>query len=415
MRIKRFEAASLQEALRQIKLELGPQAVILSTRQVRKGGSAFGLFSRPLVEVMAAVDDAEPAAGRAATSGAAPAQAERLAAFLQVLDPLQRDLDDVKTMLQQLALRQGAASPSLDGLAREFLAVKKMLEVLVQRHRDTQDPLCAPALLPWYQHLLASGMPEALARLLIEKTQNSLDPSRLHDAQHVQHHFARTLVKVTPLYGPLDRHGSTGLIEAFVGPTGVGKTTTIAKLAAHYALGKKRRVALLTIDTYRIAAVEQLRTFATIMRLPFEVVMTPAELEAALHRCRDSEVVLIDTAGRSQRDAVQMAELQAFFGQRRRARVHLVLSATASAHHLAETVARFQPLAPASLVFTKLDECSLFGPLLGTALQAQIPLSYFTTGQRVPEDIEVATAERLVALILTGLEPIPVAAGSEGQ
>jgi flagellar biosynthesis protein FlhF len=156
---------------------------------------------------------------------------------------------------------------------------------------------------------------------------------------------------------------------------------------------------LLTIDTYRIAAVEQLRTFAKIIGLTIDVVLTPEELHQALTLHRDKDLVLIDTAGRSQRDALQMAELASFFRSGPPVTVHLVLSATAHWNNLLETVERFQDLAPASLVFTKLDESNAFGTLLGAALRGQMPLSYFTTGQRVPEDIEVATPERVVDLI----------------
>ena len=157
---------------------------------------------------------------------------------------------------------------------------------------------------------------------------------------------------------------------------------------------------MLTIDTYRIAAVEQLRTFAKIIGLSIDVVLTAEELQQALALHRDKDVVFIDTAGRSQRDALQMAELTSFFSAGPKVTVHLVLSATASWSNLMETVECFQELAPASLVFTKLDETNAFGTLLGAALRGQIPLSYFTTGQRVPEDIEVATPERVVDLLL---------------
>ncbi len=422
MRVKRFEATSMQEALRRVKHELGPQAVILSTRQIKKGHGTFGFFGRPMVEVTAAIDSepaSAPVPGSPRTSTATAAvsnEVQEMAAFVRALDPLQRDIDELKALLQQLAFRERLLPQmNLNGLEREFLAMKKMVELLVQQHQDHQSPLVAPPLMPWYQRLVASGMPEEVARHLVEKVQNSLPQDELHNAQEVQRHLTTTLLKVVPVCGALRRQHQT-MAEVFVGPTGVGKTTTIAKLAAHYALGKKWKVALLTIDTYRIAAVEQLRTFAKIMNLPMDVVMTEAELDTALARHRDKDLVLIDTAGRSQRDALQMAELMAFFGQGKRARVHLVLSATASVYNLAETIARFHPLAPASLVFTKLDECNRFGPLLGMALQAHVPLSYLTTGQRVPEDIEVATAERVVDLILNVSQWCePAAAMEEGK
>jgi flagellar biosynthesis protein FlhF len=211
---------------------------------------------------------------------------------------------------------------------------------------------------------------------------------------------ADTLMKVTPICGPLSGQPGQQVVAAFVGPTGVGKTTTIAKLAAQHALGEKKKVALLTIDTYRIAAVEQLRIFAKLIGIPLEVVMSASELERSLALHREKDLLLIDTAGRSQRDTAQMAELASCFAHGKRATVHLVLSATASQQNLADIVERFRPLALESLIFTKLDESNTFGGILNTALQVHVPLSYLTTGQRVPEDIEVATPERVVDLIL---------------
>jgi flagellar biosynthesis protein FlhF len=410
MHVKRFEAADMAEALRMVKLELGPHAIILSTRQIKKGGGTFGIFGRSFVEVTAAVDreavDAPRPAPQLHALAATPARATTpdVTDMTRVLDPIQRDVEAMKDLLQQLALKERLAPPvNLHGLEREFTVMKRMVEQLMRQQRQQQDntmPLFAATLMPCYQRLLASGMDETLARHLVEKAQNSLEPDKLNEAASVQEQVARLVMKSTPASGPLQATAGEPMVAAFVGPTGVGKTTTIAKLAAHYALGDKRKVALVTLDTYRIAAVEQLRLFAKIIGLPVDIVFTADELERALARHRDKDIVLIDTAGRSQRDALQMAELTAFFTENEHIGVHLVLSATASMPNLSDTVARFKPLGLTSLVFTKLDESTVFGPLLSTALHAQLPMSYFTTGQRVPEDIEVATPERVVDLIL---------------
>ncbi|MGE3540113.1 MAG: flagellar biosynthesis protein FlhF [Candidatus Tectimicrobiota bacterium] len=413
MHVKRFEAADMPEALRLVKHELGPNAVILSTRQIKKGGGAFGIFGRSFVEVTAAVDREaveaplpRPVPPPAARESSPPPVAPRSAAadplpMSRGLDPLQRDVEQMKELLQQLVTKDRLTPPvNLHGLEREFSAVKRMVELLVRKQQDSSTPLFVSTLIPCYQRLLASGMDEALARHLVEKAQNSLDPEKLADPQAVQEHVASLVIKSTPISGPLRAAAGAPIVAAFVGPTGVGKTTTIAKLAAHYALGEKRKVALVTLDTYRIAAVEQLRLFAKIIGLSVEVVLTASELEQALTRHRETDVVLIDTAGRSQRDTLQMAELSAFFADNERVDVHLVLSATASAPNLSDTVSRFKPLGVTSLVFTKLDESTSFGALLSTACHTLLPLSYFTTGQRVPEDIEVATPERVVDLIL---------------
>jgi flagellar biosynthesis protein FlhF len=409
MHVKRFEAADMPEALRLVKHELGPDAVILSTRQLKKGGGAFGIFGRSFVEVTAAVERETVNAplSRPASQPRPPATVPTRVTtpdvmdMARVLDPLQRDVEEMKDLLQQMALKERLAPPvNLLGLEREFTAVKRMVEHLTRQQQDSSMPLFASTLMPCYQRLLASGMDETLARHLIEKAQNSMASEKLSDASYVQEHVAHLVMKSTPVSGPLHAPAGEPIVAAFVGPTGVGKTTTMAKLAAQYALGDKRKVALVTLDTYRIAAVEQLRLFAKIIGLPVDIVLTADELKQALVRHRDKDVVLIDTAGRSQRDTLQMAELTSFFTDNQRIAVHLVLSATASLPNLSDTVARFKPLGLTSLLFTKLDESTAFGPLLSAALHAQLPMSYFTTGQRVPEDIEVATPERVVDLIL---------------
>lgn len=417
MQVKRFEGVDMQEVLRQVKHELGPDAMILSTRHIKKGKGAFGMFGRLMVEVTAAVDHEHeaPAAlynagGRVAgtapppsppappPASAAPREALEI---VQALDPLQRDIDQVKELLQQLALKERyAPQVNFPSLEREFTAVKRMLEQMMQRQQDASGPLFVPTVMPFYQRLLSSGMEEALARRLAEKVQNSLGQDRLAEERYVRGCFANTLVQTVPVTGALQLAQGRLTAIALVGPTGVGKTTTIAKLAAQYALSEKRKVALLTIDTYRIAAVEQLRTFAKLIGLSVDVVLTPAELKQALATHREKDLLLIDTAGRSQRDALQMVELTSFFGENPEVAVHLVLSATASATNLAETIERFKTLGLTSLIFTKLDEANAFGTLLSAAVREQFPLSYFTTGQRVPEDIEVATPERVVDLIL---------------
>jgi flagellar biosynthesis protein FlhF len=408
MQVKRFEGVDMQEVLRAVKHELGPHAVILSTRHVKKGKGAFGMFGRPMIEVTAAVDRQDEAlpTKRPPTSqrpaAIPPAVAPRdTVDLVRALDPLQRDMDQVKDLLEQLAMKERhTPQVNFPSLEREMTAVKRLIEHLVRKQQDTSSPLFAPTIMPHYQRILGCGLEEPLARRVAEKVQNSVAKDKLEDERYVRGHFASTLVKTIPVSGPLHLTPGQLTAVAFVGPTGVGKTTTIAKLAAHYTLAEKKKVALVTIDTYRIAAVEQLRTFAKIIGLSLDVVLSASELPQTLAMHRDKDLVLIDTAGRSQRDALQMAELTSFFTGSQKVAVHLVLSATASWENLLETVERFKELLPTSLLFTKLDETNAFGTLLGTALRGRMPMSYFTTGQRVPEDIEVATPERMVDLIL---------------
>jgi flagellar biosynthesis protein FlhF len=190
--------------------------------------------------------------------------------------------------------------------------------------------------------------------------------------------------------GPIRVTAGQQRLVALVGPTGVGKTTTIAKLAANYHLREKRRVGLITVDTYRIAAVEQLRTYADIIDLPMEVVATPRDMRQAVARM----------AGRSPRDEVKIQELRSLLGEAQPDEVHLVLSSVASAESLTKTAERFAAVGTTAMLITKLDEAPALGNLLPLARASHLPLSYVTNGQNVPDDIEAADAQRLARLVL---------------
>jgi flagellar biosynthesis protein FlhF len=188
---------------------------------------------------------------------------------------------------------------------------------------------------------------------------------------------------------------------ALVGPTGVGKTTTIAKLAANYRLRERRHVGLITVDTYRIAAVEQLRTYADIIDLPMQVVSSPREMREAVRRLEGLDLILMDTAGRSPRDEIKIQELKAFLSEAGADDVLLVMSSVAGARVLEQTAERFAAVGVTGLVITKLDEASSLGNLVPLVRSSRLPLAYLTNGQNVPDDIEVAEAERLAAAILS--------------
>jgi flagellar biosynthesis protein FlhF len=189
-------------------------------------------------------------------------------------------------------------------------------------------------------------------------------------------------------------------VVALVGPTGVGKTTTIAKLAANFRLKEQRAVGLITVDTYRVAAVEQLRTYADIIDLPMQVVSTPREMREATDRLGDLDLILMDTAGRSPKDDLKIRELKGFLTEAAVDEVHLVLSSAAGARSLEQTAQRFAAVGTTALILTKLDEASSLGSVLPVLRSSKLPLSYLTNGQNVPDDIETTDAHRLARLIL---------------
>ncbi len=186
----------------------------------------------------------------------------------------------------------------------------------------------------------------------------------------------------------------------FIGPTGVGKTTTLAKLAAQYHFQQKRAVGLVTIDAYRIAAVEQLKTYAQIMSLPFRVAMTPEELERVIENYKDMDIILVDTPGRSQYNTEAIASLEEFLEAAQPADTHLLIAVTMKEDEAYVAAENFAPQYVQQLIFTKLDETSRFGSILNIGVNVGKPISYLTTGQNVPDDIEVAQLERVVDLLL---------------
>jgi len=190
-------------------------------------------------------------------------------------------------------------------------------------------------------------------------------------------------------------------VVAMVGPTGVGKTTTIAKLAAHFKLRENRRVGLVTIDTYRIAAVDQLRTYAEIIDVPLEVVVTPDELTDAMARLDECDIVLIDTAGRGQNDAIRLNELKQFLDVAKPDETHLVLACNSNPTCLLQAIEHFGRIGIDRVAFTKLDEAVGFGVVLTVLRRIDKKLSYLTTGQDVPDDIEIGRGQRIAELILS--------------
>ena len=242
-----------------------------------------------------------------------------------------------------------------------------------------------------------------LRAALVESLQAELDEASLEDPEAVRTALLGHLATLVPTAEDLEftrpRDGRPRTI-AFVGPTGVGKTTTLAKIAATMTLRDEIKVGLITSDTYRIAAVDQVRTYAEILGLRLEVASTPVEMRAALERCSDLDAVLIDTPGRSQNDSDRIADLRALVDAARPHETHLVLSGTAAERVLLREAEAFSTLGPDRVVLTKLDEAVTFGMLVSVVRRIGRRISWVTTGQEVPTDVERATSHRLANLML---------------
>ena len=184
-----------------------------------------------------------------------------------------------------------------------------------------------------------------------------------------------------------------------VGPTGVGKTTTIAKLAGRLALVEKKKVGLITIDTYRIGAVEQLKTYAEIMNIDFKVVITTKEMETAIEDMKDCDVILIDTTGRSSKNSMQISELRAFVERAKPDSISVVISATTKNRDIKTILEGYRDLNYDKVIITKLDETTTYGSLYNIEKRAEKPLKFITIGQNVPDDIKEPTKDDIVKFI----------------
>jgi flagellar biosynthesis protein FlhF len=302
--------------------------------------------------------------------------------------------------LQAAAKALSEQSDSTNELSVKLDVLQKMVESLAQKSHFRSTDEVPSELFDIYTQLIDADIDDDLARELICNLRKNCTPEQLHDSAGSRALLSAMVeadVKIAP---PIQTEVGRRRVVALVGPTGVGKTTTIAKLAANFRLRDGIKMGLVTVDTYRIAAVEQLRTYAEIIDLPMKVVTSPQEMRRALDELSDLDLILIDTAGRSPRDELKIQELKSLLNEANVDEVHLVMSLTASVRSIKMTCDQFSSVNPTSLILTKLDEAAGAGSLLSVSRQVNLPFSYLTTGQDVPEDIEPANARRVARLVL---------------
>ena len=281
-----------------------------------------------------------------------------------------------------------------------------MLQELCRQNRDVTGPHDLPdSLFRLFTDLIEVDLSEEIARELVDRVRREASDAELDDAVLAKTRIATMLEAEIPAAGPIEVTPGTRRLVALVGPTGVGKTTTIAKLAANFRLREKRNVGLITVDTYRIAAVEQLRTYADIIDLPMEVVSSPREMREAVRRMESLDLILMDTAGRSPRDEIKIQELRSFLSEAEADEVLLVLSSVAGERTLTHTAERFASVGTTGMILTKLDEATSLGNMLPLTRSSRLPIRYVTNGQSVPDDIEIAESGRLARLVL-GMEDV---------
>lgn len=390
--LRTFKAKSIQEAIALVRKELGPDASVLHTRKL-SGGVFSWLLNSPRFEVTASATIQAPSRFDLLLGDDEPSPTELASTENQPASALDEALD---------------ASPPRETLQRETTSfnASRFADVYRQTAYEIESE---PAPLPrapssrrrvagethefaLYSKLLDLGFAEALARRL---SREAVSEATGDDPEALLRSAAYLAAAGIPIAEPWELTRGTQRRVALVGPTGVGKTTTIAKLAADLRLRHQRRVGMITVDTYRIAAVDQLQTYASIIEIPCEVVSSPEEMRAALTRLRDCEFLFLDTAGRGPFDALRMHELTRILQSFDADEVHLALCATNRAALLETLVERFSCARPTHLTLTKIDECDGLGPLAEWMQRSSLPLRYVTTGQDVPQDYAEPTLEIL--------------------
>ncbi len=413
MIIKKFTGKTEAEATEAAKKELGSTLVIMNVREVKKKG-LFAFLSPKQMEVTAALEEEAPARPqygsilRTAADKEIRTEQQNLLAKNSA-ENIEKKLDSLQTLLEsQLNNRQPEKDESAkaqDVPEAEGKEEKSSDMAAAEKKEEEENPEQDKFIRLLYNKMLDNEMDEKYVNSILE------DASKTKKADlPFDYLLANIYQKMVLKFGKSE--GITPSEEGprivlFIGPTGVGKTTTIAKLAGRYCVEEKKKVALLTADTYRIAAAEQLRTYANILETPFRVIYTSEELQAAVDDYWDCDYIFIDTAGRSHQNTDQLEKMKKMVAALKKPeqyQVFLVLSATTKYRDLQKIADCYGKIADFELIFTKLDETEAVGNLLNMKLYTDAPIAYVTCGQNVPDDMEAFNPQKTVKQILGGKE-----------
>ncbi|WP_053957420.1 flagellar biosynthesis protein FlhF [Inediibacterium massiliense] len=371
MKVKRYIASNAQEAMLKVKTELGVNAVILHSRKIKRPGIS-GFFKKPLIEMVAAIEDNDKK----------PIEYKTRLNEKKNIQPKEES-----NKMEQLQQQVG----NIQDLLNNFIE-----KVELNPQRDTAKN---PTMFEKYYDLLSQ---KNIEKSIIEKILN-IAKKRISFSEDNEEAICKTIKMVIKEYlgvaEPMKEEMGQKII-LFVGPTGVGKTTTLAKLAAKLSIGQNKSIGFITSDTYRIAAVEQLRTYGEILGIPVKVIYESQEIEEAIKGYSDKDIILIDTAGRNHKSSIQLEEIKEMIQYIKDPEIFLVMSATTGYKDIMNIVNAYEFLDDYRLLFTKLDESDGFGNILNTKIFTGKNLSYVTIGQSVPDDIEIADPEKIANAIV---------------
>jgi flagellar biosynthesis protein FlhF len=409
MKVKTFKAPTMKLALEEIKKELGPDAFILSGKEV-KPRKVLGVFGKSHFEVVAAVDFSSPKPPSEAD--AAPFDLTDGRVSIRISDAAVKKRGVPPAVLAPVELSPASTvsdNPETQLMLQEIRVLKSMIQAM-PAGPDRLPPVHSQKLRQFahsddeqvYLDLLCRGFDEKSAYEWVCQAGGKVShkttlgktslKKKIAGSLNRRVKISKDLIKRRPSHGPQ--------IIAFIGPTGVGKTTTLAKLAARAVLEDVLSVGLITLDTFRIAAIEQLKTYAEIIGVPARVVESTRQMDEAIREFESKDLILIDTAGRSQREIDTEHELANYFNQAHHIEKTLVLSATTKDADLAALLVKYKVFGPGSIIVTKLDETQIYGQIICNILRSGVPIAYVTVGQNVPRDILRPSPSKMVNLAL---------------
>ena len=378
MQIKRFEAKNMTTALRLIKDELGPDAVILSARSLRKGKGIFGSMKYAGVEVSAAIDNQRLPMGNKISLGR------------RSTDPnWERSRLKEAYRVEKKEVMRPTGYPEQNPTDRQRYDSEK------KSNSRTNNK----ALSSLYQLILTQEVDRSIAAEIIEEIKRTPAPLGKIDRWDLKSHCTSILEEMGVMIDGDVFAAGNARIAAFIGCTGVGKSTTVAKLAAVQSRRYKKRVGLITLDNYGIAAIKQLKTYAQIIGIPLETPVNIAELKRSIKKHKDKELIIIDTPGINPHNQELIQDLKGRFAKLSNLQTHLVLSATTKEKDLIATTEAFKEMNIHRLLFTKIDESCTYGNIVNLLIRTNIPLSFLCGGRKVPDDIQAGSTEKLVALL----------------
>ncbi|TCT15084.1 flagellar biosynthesis protein FlhF [Natranaerovirga pectinivora] len=386
MKLKKYQGKNETEAMIKVKEELGKEALIVNIKTIKPKGF-YKLFKKPIIEVTAAIDE-----------------------YVDKNRVEKKQESDILNISEQiLANRLGTENNDVKGLEEKINSLHSIFEKQFNQQNSDSELETKPeisekqvVIKTIYNQLIDNEVDEIIVNEII----NEIEHFQGDDLDDILLLAYQKIIKLLDMPKVIEKSLNEDWAKKvfFIGPTGVGKTTTIAKIASHYVLNENKKVGLITADTYRIAAVEQLRTYANILCVPIKVIYAAEELEEAIDEFSDKDIILIDTAGRSHKNEMQFEEINKLIQTVEEKEVFLVLSATTKYKDLIKITETYSLVSNYKLIFTKLDETTCYGNILNIKKRTGANLSYATFGQNVPDDIGEIDVQEIAKHLLGGNE-----------